>query len=157
MDHEQTMRVNSMEVSFVLCTVLCVCVVCVASDPSRCQCPCHLPERLQSVHSAWLRSFASKKTWRSPDAAPTCLAWSLVRHVASLDAPLQPSQLRPAAERVTVVVIKSHLLCGETRYLQTVNVGRIVTLKSDPHRLTIVFPPFQLIWQRVCFVMASFR
>lgn len=33
-----------------------------AGDPSRCQCPCHLPERLQSVHIAWIRSFSLKKT-----------------------------------------------------------------------------------------------
>jgi len=44
------------------------------SDPSRCQCPCHLPERLQDVHSAWLRSFSSKKTWCSPSAS----CWSAI-------------------------------------------------------------------------------
>lgn len=33
-----------------------------AGDPSRCQCPCHLPERLQSVHNAWIRSFSLKNT-----------------------------------------------------------------------------------------------
>jgi len=41
-----------------------VCAMCAAGDPSRCQCPCHLPERLQSVHNAWIRSFSLKNTWR---------------------------------------------------------------------------------------------
>lgn len=30
-------------------------------DPARCQCPCHLPERLEACHYAWKKAFVIKK------------------------------------------------------------------------------------------------
>ena len=56
------------------------------------------------------------------------------------------NQPRPATERVTVIiVVKTHLQFVAKHATCKRLTPVVVTSKSDPHRLTIVFPPFQLI------------